>query len=417
MNNKRIFGLALLLVACTLALPAADFGLQLLNVSAFSTELPAPETEWSLNQLDRAVLWLSTPLSAELSLYVSGFYEFSASLLADPAISPYRFDAGMIALNGLFPRLLGENSTVAFSLGRIPVQDFSARVLSGLNDGALVSLTLGNNQIKLLGGYLGLQEKVTALVMIDTDDQNRLSGDDKAAATDPDFPSSYFALPRLFFGAGFRASEIFPSHDAGIELWGQLDLLAGGAETTHTFYAEPYIAGRLGRLLRWNAWQVTEMIVDDVVSVAMAAGGRLRLAVPEVAALNLNLNVQWSGGLFAGGLDAFTPIRQSMMGSYSAFFFQNSLMTGLDASLTPLEGFSVAANGALYLRGSSELPADFTGSSLLTGFEGGFNLRYRPTGDLSLSLGGGIFVPNTVDGYPTDTLPSLKATFGLALDL
>ena len=35
MNNKRIFGLALLLVACTLALPAADFGLQLLNVSAF----------------------------------------------------------------------------------------------------------------------------------------------------------------------------------------------------------------------------------------------------------------------------------------------------------------------------------------------------------------------------------------------
>lgn len=398
MSFKRVLPLraalsALLLLLLPFALPAADYGATLQNATgiSYSSDAAAP----GFSQFNRLQLWLDTPLGSAFSLYVSGFYDFSLAVNPD-SLTPYRFDAGRIAFSGLMPGLFGESTIGSFSLGRIPQQDFAGRIVSGLNDGFTASLAFDNSQVKVGAGYLGLQAKNTALIMIDADDLNRLSGLDKAAETDPDFPSSYFALPRMFFNAGYRINEILNGHDMGFDLFGQLDL-AAGTERTNTWYFEPYVAGRIGRLLRWNAWYILEMVQEASIDTAMAAGGRLRFTMPEFLSFNAALTVEWASGVVGEQMAEFSPVRQSMPGSYSPFLFANNTAIGLAAGLAILPGMFLETQGLFFMRGGASLPALSTINTAVAevymGTEASLGIRYTVTSDVQASLSGGVFVP------------------------
>lgn len=398
MSFKRIFSFraaltALLLMLLSFALPAADYGVTLQNATgiSYSSDAAAP----GFNQFNRLQLWLDTPIGPSFSLYASGFYEFSLALNPD-SLTPYRFDAGRIAFSGLMPGLFGASTVGSFSLGRIPQQDFAGRIVSGLNDGFTANLAFDNSQVKVGAAYLGLQAKNTALVMIDADDLDRLSGQDKAAETDPDFPSSYFALPRMFFNAGYRINEILNGHDMGFDIFGQIDLLAG-TERTHTWYFEPFVAGRIGRLLRWNAWYILEMVQKASIDTAMAAGGRLRFTVPEFMSFNAALSVEWASGVAGDQMAEFVPVRQSMPGSYSPFLFANNTTIGLSAGLALLPGMFLDTQGLFFMRGGASLPALSTINTAATevymGTEASLSLRYIIASDVQASLSGGVFIP------------------------
>lgn len=397
----------------------ADFGVQLYNSTGIAYEIDADAPAFF--QYDRASLWLSALLGPNFDFQLAAFYEFNFSANPDgtTVLKPYRFDVGRSVLNGVIPGIGGPSSILGFSVGRFPLQDFSGRIVSGLNDGFLVNLALGNNQIKLAGAYLGLQEKQTALVMIDDDDLRRLAGLDKPDSATADFPAYYFSLPRMFFSTGYRVNELLTGHDFGFDLFAQFDLLPG-EQRTHTYYFEPYVAGRLGRLFRWNAWYVLELIQKAEISTAMAAGGRLRFAAPELRGLNSTLAVSWASGKTGASLADFAPIRQSLVSAYTALYFENLLHTSLSFGFTPFSGFSASVLGGLFLRGGEEAPKidriDPAATSVLTGFDAACNFQYSIASDVLVNIGAGGFFPNPA-AFSADARTALKANFILILDL
>jgi hypothetical protein len=220
-------------------------------------------------------------------------------------------------------------------------------------------------------------------------------------------------------GAGVRLTELLPGQDVGAEFWAQLDL-SGSGTTTHTVYFEPFIEGRLGRSIRWRTYGIGELGMGDSVFASMAAGGMLRLSIPEVRNLRLTQSVAWASGK-TGGLEAFTPIRQLPVGSASTFTFTDIVYVSLDASLSIMPGISGSAGGGALFRASENQPsgtalradsdADYLGAEL--------NARasVRLSSDLSAGASAGLFIPETGSAYPEGTPPrftaSITATFTL----
>ena len=188
---------------------------------------------------------LPAPRRAKAPSSSPAFYEFQgvfSDTAPKTAISPLRLDLDRSELTGSFHGLFGPSSVLRYSIGRSPFLDFSARLLSGLSDGVRCDLSIGNLSAQAYAGYRGLLYKVDARSLLDESDR-ALYQDDKA----------YFAPKRAFAGLGVRAIEILAGQDFGMEGWAQIDL-TGSSKPTNSFYLEPFIEGRLGRLLRWRAW-------------------------------------------------------------------------------------------------------------------------------------------------------------------
>jgi len=420
MKCKQLFVALIFTLAVLATAGAADFGVQVLNSTGLGYE--TTDTIPSFSQFNRATTWLSFLLGSDLDLYISGQYNFSLTVDADgkAVLKPYRFDFGRTVFSGVLPGALGPSSILSFSLGRFPFQDFSGRVVSGLNDGFLANLALGSHQIKLGAAYLGLQEKQTALVLIDADDSKRFSGEDKADPAEDNFPSSYFSLPRLFFNFGYRGNELIDGHDFGVDIFGQFDLYVGTVQT-HTYYLEPYIAGRLGRLFRWNAWYVLGLIQQDgEIQNSMAAGGRLRFTVPEIRGLNSSLAIHWASGTTGASLVNFVPIRQSVASSHAGLYFENVLNANLSLGFSPFTGFSANVLGGLYMRGGDQPPAarniNQDSEVSLIGFDANFSMQYSLASDVLVSMSGSGFFPN-IDAYLPDSPMIFRGSLVLMLDL
>jgi hypothetical protein len=419
MKCKQLF-VALILALLVLATAgAADYGVQILNSTGLGYQ--TSDTVPSFSQFNRATAWLSFLFGSDLDLYISGQYDFSLSVDPDgtSVVRPYRFDFGRTVFSGVLPGAVGPSSILSFSLGRFPFQDFSGRVVAGLNDGFLVNLALGSHQLKLGAAYLGLQEKQTALVLVDIDDRRRLSGADKADPAAPNFPDSYFSLPRLFFNFGYRGNELLTGYDFGVDILGQFDLLPDTVRT-HTYYLEPYISGRLGRLFRWNAWYVLGLIQASELKTSMAAGARLRFTVPELSGFNSLLAIHWASGTTGTSLVNFVPIRQSVVSSQAGLYFENVLNASLSLGFSPFTGFTANALGGLFMRGGDQSPSarniNPDSAARLIGVNTNFNVQYSLTSDVMVSMSGSGFFPNK-DAYLPDSPMVFRGSLVLILDL
>ncbi|HQO67036.1 MAG TPA: hypothetical protein PLI66_09885, partial [Spirochaetales bacterium] len=261
--------LALVAVLCAGNAFALDFGLTLSNDSELSGG-----GGLSLSQSDSAVLWLSLPIGASSSIYASAVYEFSGDFTYLPSYSDrvrwYSITAGRVEWEGFVG--LSESMGLGWSVGRIPLQDYSGRVLNGLLDGAVVRLSAGQAIVSAAVAYTGLTFKDDAMILIDADDESAWSDDEVA-----------FAPRRLLASLGLRLVELVPFHDLGLDGWAQFDLAAAGGTATHTQYAEPFIEGRVARSIRWRLWGAAEFGQDPGFFYGMAAGGRIRLSAPELA--------------------------------------------------------------------------------------------------------------------------------------
>ncbi|PKL24502.1 MAG: hypothetical protein CVV47_08640 [Spirochaetae bacterium HGW-Spirochaetae-3] len=374
---KRINLVAMALVAIVAVGPATalDFGLDITE----KTSLSGAGDEVALYQKNQAIAWLSLPVGAYSSLYASALYQFTGDFELSPnasaAIVPYAFTLGRFELEGF--KSLDSGSSLKWSVGRVPFQDYSGRIVNSLLDGAKAELALGTTLLSASAGYSGLIFKDDASMLIDTDDDN-INSDDGLV----------FAPKRLVLSMGARFVELLALHDFGVDGWAQFDLDSGGSAVTHTQYLEPYIEGRVGRTLRWRFWSALELGQDPDFFYALASGARLRMTLPETYGLRLTGALSWAGGDYdgTGAMAAFKPVTSSSLSTIGTTLFSDALSASVDAQVSPARGLAVGSNCA----------ADFSADGYL-GFEISGRAAYRPVNDFSATFTGGAFIPSAGD--------------------
>ncbi|MFA6505171.1 MAG: hypothetical protein WCT14_03680 [Treponemataceae bacterium] len=412
MKKRTIARLSAFLTVFFLAVASAaslDFGLSLTNDSDYLYE-----GDWSLVQANEAHVWLAVPFGSSNALYVSGLYEFQGTFNSTTStLVPWRLDLGRTEFEGLLEGFLGSSSVFRYSVGRIAVEDFSNRVMSNLIDGFRAELSLNNFSIYLGAGYRGLTYKEDARSLIDEDDQTAYEDS-----------SVYFAPKRVMANLGFRLNELVQGHDFGLEAWGQYDLESAGKQT-HTAYVEPFFEGRFGRLFRWRGWCVAEFGYDGEFFKSVAAGGTVRLSIPEIIGFRVTGNVAWASGTNEN-FRYFAPIRQKQIVTVAAYPFSDILLTSLDLSASPLRRVTVGATGSALFRTTTNAPSSdaLTKATVRTetsgyylGFEPTARVAWQAAADLSFHLSGGVFIPNTVDIYTTDSPLRWKASINAAFNL
>lgn len=377
---------------------AFDFGLTVSNDS----DLSGGGGGLALSQADEAVLWLSLPVGASSSIYASAVYEFSGDFTYRPAYADsirwYSITAGRVEWEGFVG--LSDSLGFGWSVGRIPLQDYSGRVVNGLLDGAAARLSIGQAVVSAAVAYTGLTFKEDALILIDSDDETAWSDDEVDLAP-----------RRLVASLGARLVEVLPFHDLGVDGWAQFDLGAAGETATHTQYAEPFIEGRVGRSIRWRLWGAAEFGQDPDFFYGMAAGARVRLSVPELAGLRVTATGSWAGGDYDGdgGMRTFTPITTGSLSSVAGTMFSDALGASIDASFVPMRGLTIGAGGDAHFRPGADGAQPYLGLELSGGVD------YEPASDVTLAIEGGCFIPNEAadPGASFEWLAAASATLRL----
>lgn len=376
---KRIV-IILLFVSLLLPLSAMDFGVNINNSSSLKG---SSAEDLSLNQQNTVSLWFSTPAGSDSSLYLSGLYKFSGSFnyLPDKSytIVPFIVTAGRMEWEGF--KALSDNSSISWSLGRIPFSDYSAKTVNATLDGAKALVSFGPIQVSSALAYTGLTFKEDANIMVDNDDEERFR------SSDTGWPNN-FATQRLLASIGSRFVEILPKHDFGLDLWAQFDLEQEGSKT-HTQYIEPFIEGRVGSVFRWRFWSSLELgTQEEDFFYALAAGARARWTVRELKNLSVTASANFAGGDYddSGPMTAYKAVNLTSLAMISSLNFSDAMALALDISLIPFRAFNVGWNmNMLFTPGSS---AYFVGNELLV------KLGYKPKNDFSLNLMAGVFLPN-----------------------
>lgn len=386
MKARGLTLVALLGAAFASPLAALDFGLDVINVSSFQYQ-----DAWEFNQTDRATLWLSLPLTPVSGLYVSGLYEFTASFDPDGyTMVPWRLDIGRTEWEGNAVGAFGPSTSFKWSVGRIPLQDFSGRVLSSLVDGAAVEASFGNFSAAFSTAYSGLLNKNDIRMNLDADDTVRLSDD-----------GVYFAPPRLLANLGVRFIEPLEGIDMGFQAWAQFDL-DPEVTPTHTQYLEPYLDGRAGRSFRWRAWFILETGSDGEAFASLAGGGRGRWSFPELSGLRLTASMFWAAAA-TDSLRQFTPMSISPVAVVAPQSFADVTVVSADAALSPLGWATLGLNLSAFFRGDLSVAEPFVG------YEAALSCTLKPVSDFSVDLSGGVYSPFQ-EGVPLKAMATLMAS-------
>jgi hypothetical protein len=411
-------------ISLATSLHALDFGLELSNNGMVSYDsMPL------LSQSNRVSPWIKIPYGPDAKLYVSGFYEFSAAFQVSPdfstitpAITPLRIDLDRADYVGSLSGVVGKTSLLSYSIGRTNFSDTATQVISGLSDGASAELAIGNISYKASLGYRGLLYKADARSYIDSTDVALDEGAVSFASLDS-YLATYFAPKRAFVGIGAFYTELMRGLDIGFEGWGQIDVagLAGLKTPTHTLYLEPSASVKFTRLLGWKVWGVYEIGYSTGIFPSFAFGSQFDLSLPQYMGLRLSQNTLFASGN-SGAYRTFTPIRMGSVGSVAALPFSDIASVSFESFFSPLNGLYCGISAVALFRASGNVPskgsvrADASGPYL--GFETNTLLASYPTSDLMLSMGLGMYVPNTLTMFveadsPTKLTLSVSAILSM----
>ena len=399
----------LLLALSALPLSAADFGL---------TIHQGAEISGSGTDSREAVLapglgpWFSDEKHESWGLYLSALinmkYEYS-SLSGEgawrPVPEPGRFSLALRPLPGLY-----------LEAGRVRFRDPNGFIASGLFDGLSGSINIGNTRFSLAALYTGLLYRETAKVFMSPADSSW-----DHAVGDTVFS---FAGRRVLASASWDLPSLFESPQ-GLTLNSLVQFdLNGAEEELHSQYLSlRFLVSPLPSLYAYTGFalgfaEYTGARTDSETSLMLSAG--LDWSLPGALTDTLSFGLSWgSGG--DGGLGAFHPV----------------------TTLSPSGVLSVGTAGLLALRGSYGVRArenlslsldcryffrENTGSfdtlalaedpeKRALGGELCASLIWVPVSDISLSAGGGVFLPGLGNAVEQGAPPRWKATLTAALSL
>jgi hypothetical protein len=382
---RRVFPVLLFLL---LAIPgsvfSADFGLLLNQVPAL--ESAAGETAPSYT--GTLVPWFSMPLGGRSSLYLSGGVSIRYTETEEWKFIPelYRFEA-----------VFRSASRAELKFGRVEFHDPSGYTASGLFDGLIASFNAGLGRIRAGAFYTGLLHKRTAHIAMTEAERA-----DYDAPVDWAEGESYFAPSRaLVFFEWEQAGLITERDKLSLGLLGQWDvsdLFGFSAVPPSPYYHSQYLTARyifpVHTSIDLNAGGAAELIEEEggapgfALSTFLGAGWLLPTALSD----RLSLELRWASGN-AGLFKAFNPVSTRLQGRVlQARFSGLAVIEGrYNVRLASTVSTEIAA--LCFFRTDENTIADAVGSSYFLGTEVYGRCMWVPVPDLSLILGGGVFLP------------------------
>ena len=288
--------------------------------------------------------------------------------------------------------------------GRIPWQDTSTFTAKGRFDGIELVLDTGKILIGAAAFYTGLLYK-------DTADINYSFTDTANYHADFDwnnFGKTYFAPRRLlasvygeFPGLPFRRGNLY----AGI--LAQFDL-SDADEPYHTQYL----------LFRHTIdYRIFDLDASGAIALENTDEGGIKAAfaftldggvrIPANIKNRLSMNLKWASGI-GPDLAAFFPLVREAQGYVLKPCFAGIMAAGINFEARLLPSLSAEIGGRYFLRTDawSFTDPDITEKEYALGLEACGNLLWVPFSDLSFSLGGGIFLPQTGNAMRDSSHPN-----------
>jgi hypothetical protein len=408
-KTGRCFAFFVVFLLCS-AIPgmAIDFGLEIQQDLEFTNT--GTKASGETNYAGGYSPWLSSDFGQTAKLYlsakVSTIYEFGVWKGPPPG---FLFEVGRSEFLW-HPKLSGSHiSSINIEAGRVPFQESSGLVASGLFDGFTGSLVLGQVRLNAGAFFTGLLYKETAEIVMTPDD-----------TTDYADKDHYFASRRLLFSVGAEFPGLTPRSSLAANALFQFDL-NDSVTSLNTQYLSAKYTFLVLEPLSLNGAVVLGLAEDQnsntSTQFAFAAG--VDWEVPGALRDMLQGEIRWSNGAsnnrvaFApvSGIDqgqVFSPKLSGLMtikGKYIARFFND---------------FSFSAEASYFVRtdGTTQNVQWYPASpERLLGGELYGALTWAPLSDLRATVGGGFFFPGMGNVFAPSAPVWWKLSIGIVVSL
>jgi hypothetical protein len=404
----RVQNFVLFLLCAALPGMAYDFGLdaqQGLEVTNTGTREAG-----ELNYAGSNSPWFSSELGQTANFYlsakVSTIYEYG-ELKGPPPGFLVEVGRSEIAWHPKLPRL--PLSALYIEAGRVPFQEPSGLVASGLFDGFTGSVVYEQVRINVGALFTGLLYKETAKIVMTPSD-----------AMDYSSLGHYFASRRLLLSAGAEFPALTPQSSLAANALLQFDL--NNARTAlNTQYLSAKYTYLILEPLSLSGAAVLGLAENKNANIslqgAFAAGADWE--VPGALRDMLQGEIRWSNGVVFDKA-AFTPISGIDQGQ--VFHSRLSgLMIAKGTYITRFhENFSASAEASYFIRtdGETQTGRKYSSSSRrLLGGELYGALTWAPVSDLKATLGGGCFFPDSGDVFASNAPVWWKISTSVTLSL
>jgi hypothetical protein len=304
---------------------------------------------------------------------------------------------------------------MTFRAGRIPYEDPSRFTAKGRFDGAALEMDLGPVRLGIAGFYTGFLYRETANIRANPGDPVNY-----AAPLDwGDFADTYFAPPMAIAAvdAEYRGF-LNPRGTLRGGLLGRFDLSRAEAKKHAPFLLLRYtLVFPAVDLSAAAAVELLPQTGDLRAAFAAALEGGWRL--PGARPSRLSLGIRWASGE-GPSTAAFDPVVSEAQGRALEPDFSGLMVIRPLYEVRLLPSLHAEAGGRYFLRTDSITLSDpgLAGdASYLVGLELDGALRWAPFSDISLSLSGGLFIPQTgramKDDEPLRWTVTLGALFSL----
>jgi hypothetical protein len=344
--------------------------------------------------------WFSLPLGDRFDLYFSGggaVYHREGETDLFPEL--FRLEASFRPVSALTIRA-----------GRIAYQDPALFTAKGRFDGVDVSWDPGPLRLSLGAYYTGFLYRNTANINVTPGDP----ADYNADLDYGDFAGTYFAPPRVlaslqveYPGFLFKRGTLF----AGF--LSQYDLSDAPGRLHTQYLLARYVVAFPGGFDVKAAGAVSHQN-RGAGKAAFATDLEMGSMLPGSLADRLALGVRWASGE-GPSTAAYFPVFKEAQGKVLKPDFSGIMVLSGDYRIRLFSGLSAGLEARYLFRTDSSTFTDpnIKGESRLLGLEIAGSLLWVPLSDISLSLGGGVFLPRTGRAFQDDTPLYRQLTLGL----
>lgn len=373
----------LMIISILFPLFAADFGLNIGNITDFSKK-----GQNELNQTNTAALWLTTPIK-DFTLSGSIVYKFNyAWNPAVQTIKPFQIDVGSLEFGG-FVVLPGENpSGLRFDIGRIQASDVTGSVFSAKSDGFNAAWIYKNISLGAQLYYTGLTLKSNSAVVLSPQD-----------AADRSVDTVLFGPPRIVYSLYALFQEFALRQSFNIEAMGQNDLRIAADPRVHSYYGIGRLSGPLFSTVRYSLGTSFGILQNaQTFNFGQLILANVSMRIPAIKT-NLTLSGIYSMPWDTENTTGFVPVNaQSLSIVMPELKHNNVTFIGFDAAWQPASFFSGGIKTNAYLKqNASPLPLSVLRSdstSLFVGTEFSFYGSFIVSSEFSFMVSSGLFIIN-----------------------
>jgi hypothetical protein len=396
--TKNLIALIFFLAAASLCFPQ-DFGL-LLNQKVLFSE---GDRRFAVREYTGALMpWFAAPLGDRADVYMSG----GLSALYDgkdwkPLPEIYRFEF-----------VWNPAPSLRLEFGRVPFREGLSALMTGLFDGALMSLNLGGGRLHAGLFYTGLLYKKTAHIYMNSRDRREYHDRD-----------AYFASRRLVAGLHWEKTGVLNTGSSlALGGTGQFDLNDTDARI-HSQYLEAEFTLPLG--ISFNALSGAAIELAEETGkapyAAFALSTELQWLLPGALPGVLSVTGRFSSGAWTDGLGVFIPVTAKAQGRILRPMLSGIALTEAAWSARLRPSLSTIISAAYFFRTdrTTYVAPDMDGlsASPLLGGELYGSLSWAPFSDVLFSLGGGVFLPQTGKVFTSNAKPAYSVELTALISL